>query len=465
MAKSSVITNVLIMMSFVLLLSILLGCSANPTISPSASLPPSTAQSQGQLGHAESFVAPDPQFVEMELNGVEMPLPEVENISWRASYESEQLMAVAGALDKFSDGSMASICVAVSTDNGEQWIESTIHFEKRVTSSVQLEFTSKQEGWIAVNQVEGNMYLLYKTFDGGRTWKYFTNTNFNYEKTIFTFASSMIGWCTAELNEVQRNPIIQQTLDGGLTWQGANLEISPEMFDGMVVDGTGFRLGKISWNDRWELTFKPFRATGYFSSYYHFYDFYWSNEGQMWLWDAPDWTLPDDVSLVTFVDYVEGYLYPPINYDPKTGLSKSDCIRYFYYTSYHLIRTQKGGRDGDVIFYDDIDRMAKCMFGDDDFSSRDIDYSLGNEIEATSEGYVVRGFWQIGEGQPKTRILDAKDRGDGTIEVILERTLEDEVTYERNTIYQRCVFRPTELDGIPYFTLLSAIQIETPLTN
>jgi photosystem II stability/assembly factor-like uncharacterized protein len=424
-------------------------------------------QSQIQADPDEAFIAPDPILSEIEpIGGVNMQSPEIEDVWWGKHFQSEQILAAAGTLGEYTNGSMTSICVAVSTDNGTQWHQYTIRFEKPVSTYFQLEFTSEQDGWIAVCQSDGGQYLLYKTFDGGQTWKHFTSLRFNYKMTMFTFASSMVGWCTGGNSETQNNPSIQQTVDGGLTWQSANLEIPSEMFDGMAADGTGFRLGEISWNDRWELLFKPFRSIGYFSSYYSPpYVFFWSNEEQTWLWDAPDWKLPSSVSLVTFVDYIEGYLYPPINYDPKTGLSKLDYIRYLYYVPHHFVHSQKGLGNGDIISYDDIDRVTKCMFGDDNFNSRDIDYQWGNEIEATPEGYVIRGFWQIGDGEPKTKILDARDCGDGTIEVILERTSEDETTYEKSTIYQRCIFRPTELDGVPYFTLLSAMQIETPVTN
>jgi hypothetical protein len=113
--------------------------------------------------------------------------------------------------------------------------------------------------------------------------------------------------------------------------------------------------------------------------------------------------------------------------------------------------------------YAELDRMAAGLYNDDDFDSQSNKYML--EIfgeEATPEGYILGNFWQPGDAHPKTNIIDVRDSGDGTLEAILKRTAEDENTYEKTVFYQRCVFRPTELDGVLYFTLLSAVPIEEP---
>ena len=64
----------------------------------------------------------------------------------------------------------------------------------------------------------GTLNMVYRTIDGGLTWKNTTSDDYNFQATDFTFKDSMTGWFCNALDDTTV-PSCYMTTDGGLSWQ------------------------------------------------------------------------------------------------------------------------------------------------------------------------------------------------------------------------------------------------------
>lgn len=444
---------------------ILSGCSPSTTESQLRPVPPHSFQSQSESQSLpttkDNFIVPNPNVVKAQSMLTIKDKPIIEGVSWTTSFISDEVYAVAGVLESPNYKCMTSAKIAVSVDKGVVWQEFSIIFQEPVAKAVLLEFTSQSNGWLAALPVDNNQYIIYKTSDGGKTWQLFSRYDFGYNKMKFTFASSMIGWAVAE-DSGEPFPMIWQTSDGGCTWQPADIQMPDGMYAGIDESGGEFQIFKVEWNDGlWNFELKPYRSLGYFSSFYNSYTFSWSNNNQAWVWDSPKWSLPETINQIEFIDYVQAYLFPPINYDSTQGLGDNATIWLFFDTVEYLARTTGQNIVGETVPYEMINKMAEVQYGDRYFdASSMLDWRESYYIESNEDGFIGTGHWPRGEGEPLTEIVDVQMLNDGIIEAILLRTYPIGVEFdEAEYKHQRCLFYPTSLDGITYFTLLESKEI------
>ncbi len=108
-----------------------------------------------------------------------------------------------------------------TTNGGGTWNEDTsISFTK---GTPEIHFTSKEAGWLEIGDLEASVVQqLYKTTDGGDTWKLI---RWNYPDTAYyswQFISDKIGWIATF-----PNALILHTINGGENWENYN---TPESF-------------------------------------------------------------------------------------------------------------------------------------------------------------------------------------------------------------------------------------------
>jgi photosystem II stability/assembly factor-like uncharacterized protein len=80
------------------------------------------------------------------------------------------------------------------------------------------DFLDNRKGWMMTSGTPGSLNVIYKTVDGGVTWKKINNASW---KTVqFDFVSDLVGWAIAGNGKTFA---LIHTVDGGITW----LEIKP----------------------------------------------------------------------------------------------------------------------------------------------------------------------------------------------------------------------------------------------
>lgn len=132
-----------------------------------------------------------------------------------------------------------------TTDSGKHW---QFLYRTDPTHSVQVFFTTEQEGWMAINQWSGkHNHLLLRTSDGGKTWRRLLNL----ESPIFTvnFVDNRTGFVR------DRWDYLRQTKDGGNKWTELGFpegEQHLSLFEGLqyfffVTEKQGWGYGSSIW--------------------------------------------------------------------------------------------------------------------------------------------------------------------------------------------------------------------------
>lgn len=471
---------------FVLLVSFS-GCQkASSSGVPDTSSSPVAVSASGAEVSAENLVVPDKQIVEY-FSGTDYgnadygnasggiiltytdDAEEVHNISvpiytWIVgsnSYASKDLLSVIG-IAKEKD----TLLGATSHNNGQDWISFEISPQDgQKPFRLQMGFTTKKDGWLIYDIAKeqgGNSRMpsecmLYQTKDGGITWTFSCKMSMPYGDGIFTFASPDIGWVTyAYVDAV--TPQVFETWDGGATWNLSQIDLEPEMREG-VGD---FVAWSVRWVDgHWSTSAMARKQMGYPG--FPNYSFSWNQDTHSWQWDNPDWPMPEGVNQIHFLDYVENYLYPPIEYDMNYGLDEETASIWLLFDAADFYtRTTGENLVGSTVPYALVNKMAQYQYGDDDFDASLMSYYNG----LNEEGFInYEGHWPKGEGEAIVSVLDIAVREDGNIEAVIRQIhgVEpgDGVKYEdRPKTYQRSIFKPIVVEGVSFFTLLHSEQID-----
>lgn len=382
-----------------------------------------------------------------EAHSISLPLP-TETVG-AVCFASKQVLSVVGVSED-----RTKLHGATSQNNGQSWDTFELTLPKESPpSNLEMGFTSYGNGWLACNVSETDTYLLYRTADGGITWDFAQTMALPYSGATFTFASSDIGWATFTYCDAAI-PQIYETADGGKTWNLARVDLEAEMLEGAEE----FVAGPVSWqDDHWAFSAMAIKQPGYPGS--PSYSFSWCQDTLSWRWDNPHWPMPEGVSQIHFLDYVQEYAYPPVAYDAELGLDEQTASLWLIFDAADLhTRTTGESLVGATIPYQLVNRMAEYQYGDASFDARLMEYPYGSD----EEGFVnYEGHWPKGEGEAIVIVLDVSVLDDGNIEAIVmqvhapepgDDTAEDEV----DRTFQRSIFKPIWVDDIPFFTLLYA---------
>jgi photosystem II stability/assembly factor-like uncharacterized protein len=130
----------------------------------------------------------------------------------------------------------------VSTDQGDHWQQRALPPDTGGPAS-SVSFLDANTGWFLATgspttECQQQPVTLWRTDDGARTWRRIAATGIseNECKANISFADSTHGFMAAG-DELHR-PVVYRTLDGGLTWKGVTLQ-DPR---GFKTEGGGFTL-------------------------------------------------------------------------------------------------------------------------------------------------------------------------------------------------------------------------------
>lgn len=148
--------------------------------------------------------------------------------------------------DRAMSAAQAPAVVWATTDGGATWSQSA---PLDITDSAffaptQLTFVDEQHGWLLAHVDAGMMHdyvMVYATDDGGATWTRLvdpTNDVLTQScgKTGLVFTDALNGWITGNCQGVQPGaPYLEQTTDGGATWEPVLLpapQTAPTAYEG-----------------------------------------------------------------------------------------------------------------------------------------------------------------------------------------------------------------------------------------
>lgn len=385
-----------------------------------------------------------------------IPVPYQDPECW---FASDTLWAVAGSEEGVISG-------AVSANFGQSWGSFQINVEKDfiLEKILQIGFTSEKNGWIicreALNYAQLPVkYGLIQTSDGGQNWALRSIFETAERNPVFTFASPDIGWMDLA-DSYKEKPILWQTDNGGNSWEAAvfclpeNMEYGEAKFE---------ETGPWFTENRWELRMSAIRQSGYPAICE--YTLTWSQLECAWIWDTPSLDLPAGTNALEFYDYINFFAYPPMEYSSQQGLGSQPSVWILFDTAEHLGRVRGVSMLGKTISFSEVKEMAEVEYeGEFDVEHAAAYWSEVGLADCTGEGIVYNGSWLKNTDFPSCEMISSACLEDGTIEVILKRAVsplqEQEFDYSTDGIspalFQRCVFRPVEWEGIQYYTLIHA---------
>ena len=140
------------------------------------------------------------------------------------------------ALSYSSPNYTGPITIMVSGDMGQTWESTKIDFEGAATW-MHIGFTNMNDGWLVVCNFVGmgaEKHYIYKTADGGRTWVP-TESDIDdvYGRMLSGagFANDKVGFLCFRYENLDFEPAVCMTRDGGRTWSKLHIDI-PEEYSG-----------------------------------------------------------------------------------------------------------------------------------------------------------------------------------------------------------------------------------------
>lgn len=391
---------------------------------------------------------------------------------------SATLFASQKVLAASASSTQNSLSVAVSHNDGESWAMESISLAEQPAPEgepircVAIGFTTENNGWLVAAAAQSDVYFLYTTGSGGASWQFAQSMQLPYANANFTFASSVMGWAYFNYTSgIEKEiPQVFETFDGGASWQPASIEIPAEAQAGT----RDFFVWKVAWNGtQWEMFTSALKDVGYPNL--PDYTFLLDLQGAAWRLSLPEWALPPGTSQVAFTDYVENYMYPVLEYDANQGLTDADAITWTIFDAADWqYRTTGEDLTGKTIPYALINTMAEYEYG---ISNFDVAFyaeavtANGSGLAKAGDGFYYDGHWPKNEGITVS-ILQTAVLSDGTIEAFLAYRYFDsgsmgvdefEEAYIPPTAkYVRCILKPANAEGVPFFSLLFAEEIAKP---
>lgn len=133
-------------------------------------------------------------------------------------------------------------------DGGQTWVSSHIIAAPN-GEYLRIQFIDGNHGWVIITRFAGFGYVfeeLYRTSDGGQHWERIMQIFTLCWKTGMDFVTAHIGWLTSECHGFVEGVFVEQTEDGGLTWQVMEIPEPEEgIFDQAWCEG------------RWPTLFEP----------------------------------------------------------------------------------------------------------------------------------------------------------------------------------------------------------------
>lgn len=168
------------------------------------------------------------------------------NIGNSGFYISEEKTAIAYARKGNSD----AVTVISSDDMGQTWKNASIDFDAPVTW-MSIGFTTKDDGWLIICSFAGmgaENHHIYKTTNGGKSWaKKESSIDEIYGRMLSGagFINDNTGFMCFRYENLDFQPAVCVTKDGGLTWSKLNIEMPEEynfnktayspIYDGEIV--------------------------------------------------------------------------------------------------------------------------------------------------------------------------------------------------------------------------------------
>lgn len=131
---------------------------------------------------------------------------------------------------------LGPITIIISNDMGKTWKNTSIDFDGTVTW-MNIGFTTANDGWLVVCSFAGmgaEKHYIYKTTDGGSTWKSVKSDIDNvYDRMLSgaSFVNGKVGFLCFRYEYLDFEPAICATNDGGSTWSKLYIEIPEEFME------------------------------------------------------------------------------------------------------------------------------------------------------------------------------------------------------------------------------------------
>ncbi len=277
----------------------------------------------------------------------------------------------------------------------------------------------------------------------------------------YFWETDLLGWAITP-----GNPDIYETVDGGNIWTISEVAIPSDMYYNPIE----FRGAWINQeDDGWHLTLGGRRVEmpgGGFLFGVN-YDFVLNDNSRTWVWNEPNWMLPDGLNKIEFIDYVQFYLFPPVEYNSVEGLQDIDAVLWLVFNTADFEKRVGRSLVNQTVPYATIDTMASYFYGDKLFSSASFKSDLEYWLKSNDEGYIYDGHWPRGELESLT-IQDVSILENGQIEAIIFHDYFEGAGVGwvdgivPDPLYQCCVFEPVVVESVRFFTLLSSEIISTP---
>jgi photosystem II stability/assembly factor-like uncharacterized protein len=109
--------------------------------------------------------------------------------------------------------------IAKTPDGGRSWRRLTTRFHHTCNAgaTLDLDFVDRRNGWLTWREPTGRFSELYRTRDGGATWRQVRHRHADGGAERVTFATPRRGWGVGEPPGYQGGQLLRTT-DGGRTW-------------------------------------------------------------------------------------------------------------------------------------------------------------------------------------------------------------------------------------------------------